>query len=395
MTVEYLVKKQFALNSDIYNAGDVVEMSEADAKSFVEGGQLEVHKEEKSVNIEVDTKSITEAIEAGFQKFAPKAAEKAEKKMTYGEYLQGVAKKTVDVKSVNISTGTQGGNATDTIVDDDIDVDLIQSSSVSSRVRMLSLSGNNNIYKKNIVDSLGTAPGITAEGVASTVSQPTIKTLTFTLEKLTYAFKATEEALEDAAALVDEVRFEVPEHFAKVLEDGIINGDGGELEGIVDHAETVSVAPEAGQTAALVAENIDKMYVSAKSPAKSVWIMSRSAYAAVQGLESSQGERLFQGPAGLGATVFGNLKGLPILVSDYCAAVGTAGDILLADLSRFMLVTKGGMKMASSAHVDFLEGLTTFRFSYRVAGQPVGLKLNAGDGTEIGDFVQLSDRISA
>ena len=45
-------------------------------------------------------------------------------------------------------------------------------------------------------------------------------------------------------------------------------------------------------------------------------------------------------------------------------------DIILADLSQYQMIQKGGVQAASSIHVQFLTDETAYRFVYRVDGQP-------------------------
>jgi HK97 family phage major capsid protein len=386
---KYLVKKQFAVDSNVYNEGDLLEMSAEDASAFIAEEKLNKYVEEKKMEVQLDTKGIIDAIAA----LAPKEVEAPEAKLGFGDFLQGIAKKNLDVKTINITTNTQGEYATTSYTDPSIDADLLRESGIASGASMTSLSGTNNIYKKNVINSTGAAPAVFAESATITASQPTVTQFSFTLEKVAFRMDITEEALEDTGALVSEINGVVPEQFSKFVEDGMINGSGTVLSAIVGDTNTVTVAKESGQTdSTIVVENIDKMLCSAKRPASSTWVMSRSAYCAVQGLEDSAGNRIFQGPNGVGPTVFGTLKGLPILVSDYCAVVGNVGDIILGDFSKYQLVSKGGLKLASSAHIKFLEDETVFKFTYRMAGKPVGLLLTATDGTEIGDFVELAAR---
>ena len=380
---KYLVLKMFAQDSTVFAQNEIVEMEAKDAASLLEAGNLQAYVEEKKMELQLDTKSIVDAINS----LKPALAPAVEQKMGVGEWLQGIARKTI-----NVTTGNQGQFATTTLVDPNIDIDVLQDSGIAQRATVTVLTGTNNIYKKNVINTTGTAPAVVAESGTAGASQPLLTQFTFNLSKVVYRYDATEEALEDTGALVSEITSAAPPEFAKFAENGMIN-TASPLTGVVGHAQTVSIAKESGQTDdTIVAENVDKMFSSAKRPGSSVWTMSRSAYAAVQGLEDSAGNRLFQGPNGIAANVFGTLKGLPIVVSDYCAALGLEGDIVLGNWSKYQIVTKGGLKMFSSSEVKFLEGETVFLFKWRLSGQPVGLKLTATDGTEIGDFVTLADR---
>ena len=75
-------------------------------------------------------------------------------------------------------------------------------------------------------------------------------------------------------------------------------------------------------------------------------------------------------PAGVNGNQYAMLMGRPVIPVEYCATLGTAGDVILADPSQYVMIDKGGVEAASSVHVRFLYDEMTFRFIYRVDGQP-------------------------
>ena len=57
--------------------------------------------------------------------------------------------------------------------------------------------------------------------------------------------------------------------------------------------------------------------------------------------------------------------------TEYNAALGTIGDILLVSPSQYQLIEKsGGVQYASSIHVYFTTDESAFRFVYRIDGAP-------------------------
>jgi HK97 family phage major capsid protein len=64
------------------------------------------------------------------------------------------------------------------------------------------------------------------------------------------------------------------------------------------------------------------------------------------------------------------LYGLPIIFSEKLPALGTQGDILLADMSYYYILDRGGLAIDASEHYAFVNDLTTWRFVYRTDGQP-------------------------
>jgi HK97 family phage major capsid protein len=88
------------------------------------------------------------------------------------------------------------------------------------------------------------------------------------------------------------------------------------------------------------------------------------------------------------------LFGRPIIPIEYASTLGTPGDIILADFSQYVLADKRGMQAATSMHVRFLTDEMTFRFTYRVDGQPIwNLPLTPFKGTSSkSPFVVLAAR---
>jgi HK97 family phage major capsid protein len=55
---------------------------------------------------------------------------------------------------------------------------------------------------------------------------------------------------------------------------------------------------------------------------------------------------------------------------EWSQALGTQGDIVLADLRHYVTITKGQVESALSIHLRFDYDESTFRFIFRVDGQP-------------------------
>jgi HK97 family phage major capsid protein len=92
----------------------------------------------------------------------------------------------------------------------------------------------------------------------------------------------------------------------------------------------------------------------------------------------------------------GTIKGRPVKPIEHAAKLGDAGDIVLADMSQYLLATKGGVKTASSMHILFLYDEMAFRVTYRVDGQPVLASAitpyKATSGRTVSPFVALQAR---
>ena len=89
-----------------------------------------------------------------------------------------------------------------------------------------------------------------------TESKPKFRKIELSLKKLIGLCYATDELLEDAAALESVIRAGFSSEFGFLLDDAIINGTGaGQPLGILNSGCLVSVAAETGQKAATIVCN--------------------------------------------------------------------------------------------------------------------------------------------
>jgi HK97 family phage major capsid protein len=192
---------------------------------------------------------------------------------------------------------------------------------------------------------------------------------------------ATDEMLADvamgfAAWAEERIAFALND---ELLED-VMFGDGvhGALGAFASDCR-ITTAKETGQAAAtVVAQNIDKMYAQLPSWSlkTAAWFYNPEVYPQLR-LLSAQKEvtggfaPMFVPPGGYSAQPYGTILGLPAIPTEHCSALGTAGDIVLADFSQYVLAEKvGGIKAAMSIHVQFLTEQTAYRFTMRADGTP-------------------------
>jgi len=241
-------------------------------------------------------------------------------------------------------------------------------------------------------------------GEAGTVTakRPKIRQMTLKLKKLMGVAYATEELLQDTTALQSVLTQAFSEEFAYKVDDGIINGNGaGQMYGVLVSPALVSQVKETGQAAdTVVFENIINMWN--RMPA---YLRSGAEWYINQDVEP----QLFQmylaaGTGGVpvylpangivGAPSSGSLMGRPVVPIEQCPALGDLGDILFMNLKEYLVIDKGGMSSDTSIHVRFLYDEQTFKFTYRVDGQPLwsSALTAAKGGTTRSPFVALAAR---
>lgn len=279
-----------------------------------------------------------------------------------------------------------------------------------SRPRHIPIGERANGIKINAIDETSRVDGSrlggvrafwTAEAAAITKSKPTFRQVELTLHKLAGLYYATDEELQDTAALEETIASFYAEEMAFKLDDALIRGLGaGQPLGILGHAGTVSVAKEVGQAAkTIIVENVEKMFERLWARAADpVWLINQNCWRQLFALSKAVGVGgvpVFLPAGGLSGKPFQTLLGLPIIAIEHCETLGTVGDIILADFaSGYVMIDKGGIQAASSIHVQFITDEMVFRFTLRTDGQPVAnVPLTPYKGTEKqSSFITLDTR---
>lgn len=215
------------------------------------------------------------------------------------------------------------------------------------------------------------------EAAQVTASHPEARKITIELEKLLALVYATEEIMQDVRLTEAFVGDVYASEIAFKIEDAIVNGDGnGKPLGILNAPALISVAKEAGQGAdTIVAENIIKMYsrLRVRNRDSAAWIVNQECFPQLSTMSiavGTGGMPLYMPANGLSGKPYDMLYGLPVIVSESASKLGDVGDIILADLSDYIGIDKGGLQTDSSIHVRFVYDESCFRFRYRFNGTP-------------------------
>lgn len=317
---------------------------------------------------------------------------------SFGEQLQAVIRAgqpggQVDARlSLRAVQGMSEGSPSDGgfLVQTDFSAELLKrtyaTGQVANRCRRIQLSGNSNSMKINAVSESSRADGSrwggvraywTAEAGDKTNATPAFRQIELNLKKLTGLAYVTDELLQDAVALEQVLMQAFSEEIGFKLDDAIIRGTGsGQPQGILTAACLVTQAKETGQDAdTFVAENAFNMYARLYAPSmgNAVWFINQSVWPQLfrMGLSVGLGGAPIFLPAGsIAGQPYNTLLGLPIIAIEQTDTVGDLGDVILADMSQYLLADKGGIQSASSIHVRFVNDESVFRFVYRVDGQP-------------------------
>jgi len=311
---------------------------------------------------------------------------------------------------LNETQGSDGG----WLVQQDYSAELLkrtyETGVLLGQCRRIGISSNSNALTIKGIDETSRVNGSRWGGVqvywegeadAIAASRPKFRTMTIPLGKVVGAYYATEEVLEDAPALAGVVNEAISEEFSFKLEDGVIRGTGnGQLQGVLNCAALVTVAKEGSQSAAgIILDNIVKMRsrLWSRSRLNSRWYINQDCEPQLNVLSLTVGNNSYpvlMPATGISGAPYDTMYGRPVIPIEQCETMGTKGDILLLDLSQYLIIDKGSMKSAESIHVRFLNDERCFKFTYRVGGQPLwhsALTPYKGSNT-LSPFVALATR---
>ena len=343
---------------------------------------------------------LTKAQENKMQKVDPEVKKDEPKWDSFGEQLMAVKKaydpsnreidkRLIDVKTIsgaNELVGSEGGF----LVSPEYSAEILkvahETGIVMKDCRHITVKSNRLII--NALNETSRATGSrwggirgywVAEGGDITKSKIDLRQIDLKLNKMGAAYYATEEIIADSSALASLTTQGIGEEFAFMIDDTVINGTGaGQPLGVRNSAALKSTSKDTNQTAATVtADNVMNMYnnMPAANRIKAKWYMIQDVEPWIWKLNlkiGTAGVPLFMPPTGLVSVPNGALFGRPIQVIEQCQTLGSEGDILLLDLSQYLIIEKAsGVKSASSIHVRFLNDEQTFRFTYRIDGQPM------------------------
>ncbi len=214
-------------------------------------------------------------------------------------------------------------------------------------------------------------------------SKPKLKEVTTKAEKVAALVPITDELKEDVAAMGSYLTAKVPSKFVSTINLAILSGSGsGQPLGILDESSpmvvpTVTVSPTAAEASNRISfQDILAMYGRLYSGFRrnAAWFVHPDVETVLP-LMSFPGTGtavpVYLPPGGVSGSPYATLLGRPVIPIEECPALGTRGDIILADMKQYMAVLKaGGVRQDVSIHLFFDYAVTAFRFMLRVGGRP-------------------------
>lgn len=221
------------------------------------------------------------------------------------------------------------------------------------------------------------------EGGTKTPKNPTFEQIALTLHKVTGLCYVSDELLEDSAiALEANLTRKFSQAIGFVEDDDFLNGTGVNMPvGALNsaNASLVTVTAVTGQGAStVIAENIMDMWARMypRGRSKSVWLANPDCTRQLMSMSlpvGTGGVPVWMPAGGVSGAPYETLMGRPLIYTEKCQAIGTAGDIALCDFSQYIVggrAGNSGIKFATSMHVRFAQDEQGFRFVLRYDGAP-------------------------
>ena len=286
----------------------------------------------------------------------------------------------------------------------------LQSATVRPRATFWPM-GSNRISFNAIVDEDHTSNlfgGITlyrpGEAHQKTSSKPTFRQVELTLHKITGLTAASDEMIEDSPQSVETLLTTVfGQAIGWQVDADFLRGTGvGQALGVIGCPAAIDQAIEPAQAAGtVIAANIVKMWARMHPIChkNAVWLCNSDVLPQLYMLGiavGTGGSVVFTPAGGLSTSPYASLMGRPLIPTEHCSAVGTTGDILLADFTQYAIGGKSGggaPKVATSTHIYFDYDLVAFRFVLRYDGQPMWrAPLTPAHGATLSPFITLATR---
>ena len=286
-----------------------------------------------------------------------------------------------EIMGGNTGTGADGGYAIQEDFAGQILETAVSTGDILSRVDSYTVGANSNAARWLMIDETDVSASVfggvqmywAAEGATVTASRPKFKELKLDLEKMMGFAYATDELLQDAAFMSGFFGTAFTVAANRLLEDSIICGDGeGKPTGILKSGALIETPAEAGQAAnTLTTKNILSMWSRALFTGRrnAVWLIHPDLEDQLPQLMLGD-KPVWMPEGGISGAQYQTILGRPVLFNDNCKAMGTVGDVILADLKQYMLLRKGSAKQDWSMHVEFLTDQHCFRMVLRCNGTP-------------------------
>jgi len=179
----------------------------------------------------------------------------------------------------------------------------------------------------------------------------------------------TDKLLQNWVACAQFVEDQLKDALTVTEDTDFLSGNGvNKAKGITNQNCAITVTRNTASS--IVYADIRKMvpYVLRRNGAQPIWFLSPSGLESLLALADpgSAGTLIFQPSAREGIPF--TLMGMPLIINERGAAVGSKGDLMLLNLAYYLIKDGSGPFIAASPHVNFKSNKTCIRLVWNVDG---------------------------
>jgi HK97 family phage major capsid protein len=266
-------------------------------------------------------------------------------------------------------TGSAGGYTLPSAISASLLDSLLEASVILPRARIIPM-GDRVVsvwgFDNESQNTAGTLMGgiqfsVVPEQGAGSIQSGRVRAVRLEAKKLMAVTKVSQELLSDSANFEAELRRNFAAAAGFVLDDMLINGAGagGEFLGVLNCPSKIAVTSTGQTTSTYVYNNAIAQRARLMDGGDPIWIVNQDTLPQLYSMTLAN--------AGLVQAFDGrSLLGIPVVVSSKAQPVGTEGDVILADLSKFIVGLRSEIQIESSAHFAFDSHEVAFRLVLRL-----------------------------
>jgi HK97 family phage major capsid protein len=228
-----------------------------------------------------------------------------------------------------------------------------------------------------------------AEGGTKPATDMALKEITLRPHEIAGHTVITDKLLRNwsAAASTIEAQFRLAMIAAE--EDAFYKGTGvGQPLGLLKSPARIEIARNTANQVKWA--DIYGMYARLRMNSSPVWIASQTVIPYLVTIADAASMNLWMQSAAPGLPP--TLMGIPVMFNERSVALGTAGDLILADLSQYLIKDGSGPFVAMSEHVYFTSNKSVIKIFWNVDGQPwldAPIPLEGSTSNTVSPFIVL------
>jgi HK97 family phage major capsid protein len=238
----------------------------------------------------------------------------------------------------------------------------------------------------------GFSGGWTPELGSITERDAKVRAITLHAHKLAILTRASNELIADGAGFETQLGRAIVPAIGYFNDKGFLAGTGaGQPLGVLNAACTISVTRAAAGD--ITYEDLANIFarMAPSSLANAVWVASQTAIPRLLQLSMTVGTGGSHIPVLSESNGKFTILTRPVLFTEKLPALGSRGDILLADFSKYIVGLRADATLEKSGHAGFQTDSTYYRCKLRGDGQPMlDRAITPENGSTLSPFVTLA-----